>query len=546
MVIILTMFKTVPSRVSLILLLISIGYFIAFWPINAQGAQDQYMISVFEPDEFAQYPHPIRMLNQPGDSVMESIHRFTAYEHYYYGYPFYLYSAVVVLLPLKLLGLASTQNMLLLYRQMVSILPMLAALMLLVYVQTKFKSYLRSTLLYLFLLSIPVVVKNATWWHPDSLVLLFIVLTFYFLDTDGLSFGKNFYFAAVACGLAVATKLIGLFFVFAIPAYLFIGWRAGKLTLGSAIKSALGFVVLMLITFLFVNPFLVFRAEREAAWKIQLAQSEAVSEGFVLSYDKGPVTWLPVLIKNYGGLLFLLTAFLSLGLGVANKEKRLLNILISIWSLPFAAYLLFFSALKSVHYFMPVLLPVFSALPYIFDWLFPQPLPITKQNALKLSAFALLCFIFLSQIVYNLKYDANIYSDGIHKEADSPALQFFDQLDSNYLSQIVLNRQTIIYRDVRMYVADRPAWKVKHRWGTTDYAYLEKTNPDVIVLWKQRLYDYTNEGALESALDSDQVSEAVRFYRDALDNNVQGYQLIYENDFGMAYVRAGLYQEFLK
>jgi len=183
--------RTIPSRVFLIFLLISIGYFIAFWPINSQGAKDQYMISVFEPDEFAQYSHPISMLDQPASSLKGSIYRFVAYQHYYYGYPFYLYSAMGVLLPLKLLGLASTQNMLLLYRQMVSLLPMMAALMLMIYVQTKFRSYLRSILLYLFLLTIPVVFQNNTWWHPDSLVFFFVALTFYFLDADNLTFKKT-------------------------------------------------------------------------------------------------------------------------------------------------------------------------------------------------------------------------------------------------------------------------------------------------------------------------------------------------------------------
>ncbi len=540
------MLKTTQSRVFLLLLLISVGYFVAFLPINAQGAEDQYMISVFEPDEFAQYPHPIRMLNQPGNSVKESIYRFTAYQHYYYGYPFYLFSAVGVLLPLKLLGLATTQNMLLFYRQIVSLLPMMAALMLMVFVQTRFKSYLRSTLLYLFLLTIPVVVQNNTWWHPDSLVFFFVALTFYLLDADDLSFGKNFYLAAVACGLAIATKLIGLFFVFAIPTYIFIGWRTGKLTLMGTIKPALGFVTLMVMTFLIANPFLVFRGEREAALKIQSAQAEAVSEGFVLSYDKGPATWLPVLNEKYGGSLFLLVMVVSLGFGIANKDRRSINLLILVWSVPFAFYLLFFSALKSEHYFLPVLLPVFSALPFIFDGLLSQPLSFTKQNAWRLGVLVLVYVVLLNQVFYNLKFDATFYSAGMRKEADSPSLQFFRQLDADYLSKIPPDSPLVIYRDVRMYVSDRPAWEVRHRWGTTDYAYIEKTNPDVIVLWKQRLYDYTNEGALERALNSDQVSEAVRFYRDALDHQISGYQLVYENDFGMAYVRAGLHQEFLK
>ena len=120
--------KTSQSRVFLSLLLIGAAYFSLFWPVNALGARDQTMISVFEPDEFAQYAHPVRMLDQPGNTPKQSVYRFIAYQHYYYGYPFYFYSAVVALLPLKLTGLGNTAYNMLLLRQLVSVLPMIAAI----------------------------------------------------------------------------------------------------------------------------------------------------------------------------------------------------------------------------------------------------------------------------------------------------------------------------------------------------------------------------------------------------------------------------------
>ena len=121
----------------LILLFLGAVYFFLFWPINSLGARDQIMISIFEPDEFAQYSHPLRMLDQPGKTLNQSIYRFTAYQHYYYGYPFYFYSAVA-LLPLKFIsGLGNTAYNMLFLRQLVSVLPMIAAVMLLVYLQTR-------------------------------------------------------------------------------------------------------------------------------------------------------------------------------------------------------------------------------------------------------------------------------------------------------------------------------------------------------------------------------------------------------------------------
>src|SRR5258708_37718872 len=165
----------------LILLLLGAGYFVLFWFPNSTGARDLTMTYIFNSDEPAQYPHMIRMLSG-GETLSQTLYRFFAYQIYFYGFPYYLYSAVVVLIPLKLLvGLGSVSLNLLFLRQFDSVLPMIAAIMLLVYLQTRFESYLQSILLFLLLLSVPAVVRNDLWLHPESLVMLLIVLTFFFL-----------------------------------------------------------------------------------------------------------------------------------------------------------------------------------------------------------------------------------------------------------------------------------------------------------------------------------------------------------------------------
>jgi hypothetical protein len=539
--------KTIQSRVFLSLLLIGAAYFFLFWPVNALGARDQTMISVFDPDEFAQYSHPVRMLDQPGSTLKQSIYRFIAYQHYYYGYPFYFYSAVIALLPLKLVaGLGNTMYNMLLLRQLVSVLPMIAAVMLLVYLQTKFQSYLRSIALFIFLLTIPAVFRNDTWWHPESLVFLFIVLTFYFLYKDNLSFGKYFYLSAIACGLAVATKLIGLFFFLTIPTYIFLGWHQGRVNFTNVIRLSVAFVALMAVMFVVSNPFLLFASEREAAFKIQSRQSESMSNGFVLSYAKGPATWMPLIAENYAQPLFLLIGFAALGIGIAKKETRLLSLLIATWAIPFTLYLLFAIAIKPKHFFIPILLPVFSTLPFVFDALWPRPFRFVKENAAKLTLLIVTFVIAASQVVYNFNIDAEHYLAELNKEKDSQAIQFYEKLDEGLFSKIPADDHLVIFRDVRMYVADLPRWEVKFHWGTLDYAIIQKANADVLVLWKQRLYDYTQAGAAERALDQMEFAEAVRFYNDALNDHVEGYHLIYENNFGVAYISTALYDQYFK
>ena len=534
------------SIILLILLFLGAVYFFLFWPINSLGARDQIMISIFEPDEFAQYSHPLRMLDQPGKTLNQSIYRFTAYQHYYYGYPFYFYSAVV-LLPLKFIsGLDNTAYNMLFLRQLVSVLPMIAAVMLLVYLQTRFQSYLRSIFLFILLLTVPAVFRNNTWWHPESLVFLFIVLTFYFLYKDDLSFGKCFYFSAIACGIAIATKLIGLFFFITIPTYILLGVYQGRINFMKAVKSSIIFVALMAIAFVACSPFLLFASERKAAFNIQLRQSEAMSDGFVLSYAKGPAAWFSLIDNNYAQPLFLLASLVSLGIGIAKKETRLLSLLIATWSIPFMLYLLFTVVIKPKHFFIPILLPVFSTLPFLFDAVWPRTFRLVKANLVKFVLLAVTLVVVLTQVIYNFNFDAKHYLAELNKEKDSQAIQFYEKLDEIVFSKISADDHLVIFRDVHTYVKDLPRWDVKYRWGLYDYTVIKNTNADVLILWKQMLYDYTQAGAAERALDQIKFSEARRFYNDALNHNVEGYHLIYQDDFGFAYISVALYDRYFK
>ena len=47
--------------------------FIYIFP-NLHGAKNSEMFSVFEPDEYAQYPYVLHMLT-PGETLFQSIHR---------------------------------------------------------------------------------------------------------------------------------------------------------------------------------------------------------------------------------------------------------------------------------------------------------------------------------------------------------------------------------------------------------------------------------------------------------------------------------------
>lgn len=536
------MTKSAFGQTLITLIFCALAYIFIFLAPNSQGAKDLPMLSTFAPDEFAQYPRLMGMLDQPADSFLQSVYRFIQYKHYYYGYPFYLYSALFALLPLRLFEVESISIDLLALRQIVSVLPMLASLAVLVYMQTKFRDWFRSILLFLFLLTVPMVTTNSLWWHPESLVFLFVTLTLFFLQRDNLAFGRNFYYAALFCGLASATKLIGFFFFAAIPAYLFLGWFQKKINIKAGLNLAFKFIFLMGITFFVCNPFLFFKSERDAALQAQMGQAQATSSGFMFSSGKSPVLWLPVIKEYYAQVIFLALAAFAMLVGIFDKERSLINLLIALWSIPFSLYLLFFVELRHPYYLLPAFLPLFSTLPAVVDWMGRSVKVVSARWLIGLIFVGL----FVNQLFYNLNYAQTVYAEAANKEANSAALSFYAHIDKAYLSRIVLNRQLYIYRSVRVYIADAPRWIVKYRWYPTDYSYIQKSRPDVIVLWRQEVFDYTNADVIAGADLSKALEKSLPFYMDARKGALQGYELLYQDDFGMLFVSRELADAFFR
>ncbi len=535
------------TSVFLLLLFLGAGYFLLFWLPNSTGARDFNMTFIFEQDEPAQYPHVARMLVL-GKTVPQAIYRFFAYQHYYFGFPYYFYS-MLVLLPVKLfIDWENVSLNMLILRQFVNVLPMIVAVGFLVFLQTRFKSYFKSAFLFLLLLAVPGVVFNNLWIHPDSLVFLFIVLTFFFLDKDDLQFGNNFYFAALFCGLAVATKLIGLFFFLAIPYYIFLGWHQGRIDLRKAFIVAGFFVLIMFSTFVLTNPFLFWSSERAFALKTQTDLHHALDNGFIIAYQNSPLLWLRVFEKWYGLLIFILFSLVALVIGAFKGERRLLNQLILLWVLPFMAYIAFALMIRAKHFPLPILLPMFSAVPAYFTFFAPERFSkpwgaYLKKNALNLSLSLIGVAIVGAQVFYSLGRDVSLYTEILHREETSPSLQFFSKIEQDYLSKIVLDRQLIIFRDVMMYIPNSPKYEDDFKWGVSNYEIALKNNPDLLVLNRQHLRDYTQPGQLDSAPDSD-FALTTQFYSDVLNGTVKGYTLLYEDDFGVVYISTPLYDQF--
>ncbi len=147
--------NTIQKRTLWVLVGLGILYFAIFlWP-NSLGARTESMLMGTSVDEPITYPYVVRMISPPRD-LKDMYSRWVIYGDYHYGYPFYFFSALVVL-PVELVHGAKftnfTQLNLLLLRQLISVLPMILAAGVIVFAQTRFRSLWKSVFLFVLILS---------------------------------------------------------------------------------------------------------------------------------------------------------------------------------------------------------------------------------------------------------------------------------------------------------------------------------------------------------------------------------------------------------
>lgn len=534
-----------------VLLLAAAIYFALFIFPNLQGAGDPNMLAVFEIDEFAQYPHVIRMLT-PGDTLYQSIRNFSVYLHYFYGYPFYFFSALA-LLPLRLIlgggWSANTPLIVAVLRQSINVLPMLAALMMLVFMQTRFRSWVRSLFLFMLLLVIPAVVVNNLWWHPDSLVFIFLVLTFFFLERDDFQFGRNFLLAAFACGLATGTKHLGLFFVLTVPVYL--GWGVFRRAIGwrRALLMAAAFTAVMAAAVVISNPLLLLPIERGEIIATQRWQFQQTSSGIILAHPEPYFRWgeYPEDFRiHYGELYFIIMVLVALFLGIVDPRRRRLNVLFLTWMIPLTAVILSF-ATRRTHYFIPVALPVFSSLINLFPegWLFSNrqdqragllrfPWPGRAAAWLLGAAVGLQMALFVGTSV-------GIYRHYLDREQTAPSIAFYHKIEQEVLPQLS-DQARVVYRDWKVYFPPRPGWRVEMHWDYLCYEVLETLDPDLILIERVNVALFGDPATVEMAANPAQMGALHRLYADVPQDQVAGYRLVYQDSFGYALVRDSVWQ----
>jgi 4-amino-4-deoxy-L-arabinose transferase-like glycosyltransferase len=525
-------------------------YFVLFIFPNLRGAQDANMLSVFEVDEYAQYPHVIGMLT-PGATLYQTVRNFLIYLHYFYGYPFYFLSALAIA-PIKhIYGAGWTSRTALIVadlRQVINVLPVILAALLLVYINTRLRRWALSIGLFLLLLLLPAVVVNDLWWHPDSLGVLFVALALFFLDRDNLRFGRNFFLAAAVCGVAVGTKYLGVFFFLAIALYLIWGIVTKKISWLRAAGMGALFVVVMAAAVVISNPLLLLPQERAEVIATQRWQFEQTTVGIIMTntepYFK-PGSYPQDFRIHYGELIFLILVLAALVLGIVRRQRRLYNALILAWIIP-VTYTINYSATRRTHYFLPVMLPLIACLVNFFPageaanelGTTGGKLAVWLKRSLPWAVGALV----IVQAAVFLNADYGIYRGGLLKEQNSPSIAFYLALEKDWLSRLP-GQKLVVYRDWHMYFPQDEGKRVEIDWDLPNYDYFKDLNPDLLLLEQVNIQSYSSDEAVKNAVNPEAMQLAHNFYRDAALNQVAGYRILFQNKYGLALIRESLYQK---
>jgi hypothetical protein len=538
------------TKTLIILGILSVLYFMLFIAPNNTGAKDVNMIAVFNIDEYAQYPNAIGMLT-PGDTLIKTLRNFFIYEHYFYGFPFYFWSAIALLPSLIIAGAnwaSQTALNMLLMRQIVNVLPMIVTAWLLVWIQTRYRRWWLSVGLFVLLLSIPLVVTNDLWWHPDSLAVLSVVVTLLFLDLDKQRFGHYFFIAAAACGVAIGIKYEGVFFALAIPIYLLWGAFAHKISWKRMIGMAAAFVGIMLAALVISNPLLLLPQERAEIIHYQIWQYQQTTGGIIVA-SKQAFFRLGVYPESfrtgYGELTFMLLAIAGMVLGFLRPQRRVTTVMMLAFMVPSFITTNNAASLR-IHYFIPIVMLLLSNLANFFpesneilEW------PAWSRKILPWVSILVGIAAIVQMGVFAVN-DAKQISTQVHREETSTSISLYEQIEPSILDRIVLNRKLVILRDWKMYIPEKPAWRIQIDWNNITNDTVASVKPDVIVLDQANVTLFTGPDALQQAADVNEMKQWQAFYGAAASDQLPGYKLVLNNKTGVVLVKDVLYQQFLQ
>ena len=390
-----------------ILLAIGLIYLIVLLPSNINGTHDWDAFRHYGGDEYVIYPI-LADVSDPGSSYSEWLYHHYVHEDYHYGYPFYAVSWLV-LLPYRLLIGPDYMDRIDLtlptLRILVSVVPLMLGCLILVFLTTRFENTWVSAGVWIFLLTAPGTLQNNQgFWHPDGLNLLFVCAALYFLQRDRLRFGRNFYLCAFFVGLSAATRLFGFFFFLAVFVCLLSGVLSGGLSVRNALMKGSLFIVVMAGTILWSSPFLFRSDARQNMAAILTEKTGEMSSGYNADfsdpkndYRPGWDAWYPAFEDHFTEMFCFFFLIISLITACFMGCEKWTFRIIFLWWIVVAVYLIWFVAVKSTQYVLPMMLPLMSCI-----FALPRALRKVQKKQVRFSTWILSSGIFIAQLIINL------------------------------------------------------------------------------------------------------------------------------------------------
>lgn len=393
-------------RVFIILAVMGLVYFTAFIPANYGGS--------VHPDEDVIYPDVVNMLI-PGSTFTETLRDSFIISSWWYGYPYFPMSALTLVIPRLIYGADFANQVtlnLLFMRQFISVLPMVAALILLIYMVNEFRHIWASIGMFLVLGLIPGVVHyNIRFWHPDSIIVLLVLLTIWLLKRDRLRFGRDFYLAAFCVGLNAVIKVWGLFFFLAIGGYLLAGWFTKKLDFWKMVKAGLFFILVMAGSILITSPSITipwnlktYIAELQEYYPVmRQGYDEPDPQGV---YRLGLQAWMVFFRMHFMQDFFFYFSCFALITGSLLGTQKTLNRLILAWCSVTGIFLVGWIAVKSFQYLLPLMIPLYGAA-FLFPTIaggehYPKPLQFLLDPKAKAVLIGVVVLLTAVQFYFNL------------------------------------------------------------------------------------------------------------------------------------------------
>jgi len=400
-----------------------------------------------------------------------------------------------------------------------------------------------SILISLLVLSMPGFWRNALWFHPDWMMVFFIVLSIYFFTKDNFKNKKYFWWAIVSLGFAISTKIQAITFLPFLFVYIFyenFQFKNFKNIIVNLKLFTKSFISLLMI-FIVTNPYLIHPSGLKAFITMFVAnmKSNATNHGMggvVTIEDKmaNAIDYYYLDTFLFIGI-FLFSVVVLFSIFDKNRKKSILP-LISLYFILNIIYMFIMVNKDWQHYY----LSIFVLIPLIFIFM------IQKFGKYK---YMILGGVMLIQMSTHILEYNTVFNKGYHPEKEisiEEQLKISDNLVNIFKSKIKSNINILIssyqpfdFRSIGLnYKNIHGIYGPIAKHSINLQAFIEKSNSkdlskfkekDFVVISKKDIY--FNQNKLEQIVDKDSYQKALKLIGNLNNSGDLGYDKFKENEY---------------